>query len=71
MTLTELLPSVQQLSPLEKLQLIRILAEDLETCDQIAPFVPHKVYQLSTPYDTFGAGRALITAMRCSEDQHS
>jgi len=31
MTLTDLLPSIRQLSPPEKLKLIRILAEDLDT----------------------------------------
>jgi hypothetical protein len=37
MTLTELLPSIQQLPASEKLKLIRILAEDLETRADILP----------------------------------
>lgn len=63
MTFTELLPVIRQLSALEKLRLIRILAEDLDTAEDIAPFEPHKIYYISTPYNTFGAGRALMQAM--------
>ena len=70
MTLAELLPSIRQLPALEKLRLIRILAEELDTAEDIAPFEPHKIYYLATPYHTFGAGRTLIQAMQQS-DSHS
>ena len=64
MTLAELLPAIRQLPALEKLRLIRILAEELDTAADIAPFEPHKIYYLPTPYNTFGAGQALMQAMQ-------
>lgn len=63
MTLIEVLPAVKQLSVLEKLRLIRILAEDLDEFDNIAPFEPGKVYYLPTRYNTDGAGKMLMDAM--------
>ena len=63
MTMTELLPSIRQLSAVEKLRLIRILAEELDTKDDMFPFQPDRIYYLPTPYNSFGAGRALMTAM--------
>jgi len=68
MNLTDLLPAVQQLPAVDKLRLIRILAEELDTGEDIAPLVPHKVYQLPTPYAMFGAGNALFHAMELAED---
>ncbi|MEO0491304.1 MAG: hypothetical protein AAFZ49_17390 [Cyanobacteria bacterium J06659_2] len=62
MTLSEFLPSVRQLSLLEKLKLIRILAEDLESVEDISPLEPFKTYDLPTPYDSFGAGAVLMQA---------
>lgn len=64
MTLTELLPMVRQLSAPDKLKLIRILAEELDTNEDISPLEPHKVYYLPTPYDSFGAGQILMQAMQ-------
>ena len=69
MTLAELLPAIRQLPTLEKLRLIRILAEDLDTPEDIAPFEPHKVYYLPTPYHTYGAGQALMQAMQQADSQ--
>ncbi len=63
MTLTEMLPAVRQLSIMEKLKLIRILAEDLETAEDISPLEPFKTYDLPTPYNSFGAGAALMQAL--------
>lgn len=63
MTMTELLPSIRQLSAVEKLRLIRILAEELDTKEDMFPFQPDRIYYLPTPYGSFGAGRALMTAM--------
>ncbi|NJL37753.1 MAG: hypothetical protein HC840_16030 [Leptolyngbyaceae cyanobacterium RM2_2_4] len=62
MTLAEVLPSVRRLSTIEKLKLIRILAEDLETAEDISPLEPFKTYDLPTPYDSFGAGSVLMQA---------
>jgi hypothetical protein len=63
MTLTEMLPAVRQLSIMEKLKLIRILAEDLETAEDISPLEPFKTYDLPTPYNSFGAGATLMQAL--------
>lgn len=71
MTFTELLPEIRRLPALEKLRLIRILAEELDSEDDIYPLQPHRVYYLATPYDTYGAGRALMNAMRVAEQQEA
>ncbi len=63
MTLTEVLPVIRQLSTTEKLKLIRILAEELETAEDIAPLEPFKTYDLPTPYNSLGAGATLIQAL--------
>ncbi|XGV95274.1 MAG: hypothetical protein ACAF41_21310 [Leptolyngbya sp. BL-A-14] len=56
MTLAEVLAAARQLSAIEKLKLIRILVEDLDTVEAIAPLEPFKPYNLPTPYDSFGCG---------------
>lgn len=63
MTLTEILPSIRELPRVDKIRLIRILAEELDTEQSIFPFEPYKIYYLATPYNVFGAGRALMEAM--------
>jgi hypothetical protein len=67
MTFAEVLPAVRRLSPLEKLKLIRILAEDLEVTEDISPLEPFKTYDLPTPYDCFGAGAVLMEAFKRSD----
>ncbi|CAN1211764.1 hypothetical protein TUMEXPCC7403_16285 [Tumidithrix helvetica PCC 7403] len=67
MTLAEVLPSVRLLSATEKLKLIRILAEDLDTAENISPLEPFKTYDLPTPYDSFGAGAVLMEALQQSK----
>jgi len=64
MTLADVLPNARKLSAIEKLKLIRILAEDLDTAENIAPLEPFKTYQLPTPYDSFGAGKILIETLK-------
>jgi hypothetical protein len=66
MTFAEVLPAARRLSPLEKLKLIRILAEDLEVTEDISPLEPFKTYDLPTPYDCFGAGAVLMEALKQS-----
>jgi hypothetical protein len=61
-TLAELLPSIQHLPVSEKLRLIRVLAEELDSGEDISPLTPHKVYYMATPYEVSGAGRALLDA---------
>lgn len=60
MTLAEVLPAARRLSTMEKIKLIRILAEDLDMAQDVAPLEPFKTYDLPTPYDNFGAGAILI-----------
>ena len=67
MTLTELLPAIRQLSAPEKLKLIRILAEELDTDEDISPLERLKTYDLPTPYNTFGAGETLMQAMKSAD----
>ena len=67
MTFAEVLPAVRRLSASEKLKLIRILAEDLDTAEDIAPLEPFKTYNLPTPYDCFGAGAVLMEALKQSD----
>lgn len=59
-TLTEILPAVQQLPTSDKIRLIRILAEELDTLENIFPLEPYKIYYLATPCNVFGAGKALM-----------
>ena len=51
---------VHQLSAQDKLKLIRILAEELDTNQDISPLEAHKTYYLPTPYNNFGAGEVLM-----------
>ena len=67
MTLAELLPTLRQFPPSEKLELVRILATDLCSGMDISPFEPFKTYSLPTPYNAFGAGAALMQAMSTAE----
>jgi hypothetical protein len=64
MTLAELLPAARRLSAMEKLKLIRILAEDLDMSENISPLEPFKTYDLPTPYDSFGPGAILMEALK-------
>ncbi|MGH7998206.1 MAG: hypothetical protein ACREPR_01920 [Brasilonema sp.] len=68
MTLTELLPAIRQLSPPDKLKLIRILAEELDSDEDISPLEPFKTYDLPTPYNSFGTGEALMQAMKSADN---
>jgi hypothetical protein len=56
MTLAELLPGARRLSILEKLQLIQILAADLD----ISPLEPFKTYDVQDRYNDFGAAQVLM-----------
>lgn len=69
MALVEILPKIRQLPALEKLRLIRILAEELDMNAEIYPFEHHKTYMLPTPYDMFGAGQTMAGALATFETQ--
>ena len=63
MTLADVLPNARKLSAIEKLKLIRILAEDLDAAENIAPLEPFKTYDFPTPYDNYGAGAILMQTL--------
>ena len=56
MTLSEILPGARRLSIVEKLQLIQLLAADLD----ISPLEPFKTYDVPSRYNDFGAAKVLI-----------
>lgn len=67
MSLTEILPAIRQLPMLEKIRLIRILAQELDTEEISFPFEPYKIYYLMTPYNVFGAGKALMDTLEMAD----
>jgi hypothetical protein len=56
MTLSEVMPGARRLSIVEKLQLIQILAADLD----ISPLEPFKIYDVQDRYNDFGAAKVLM-----------
>ena len=68
-TLTEIIPAVCMLSALDKLRLIRILAEELEGAKEILPFESGKTYYLPTPYNSYGAAAVLAEAMDTYQEE--
>jgi hypothetical protein len=62
-SLNEIVPAVRTLPAHDKLTLIRILAEDLETAKEFMPFEPGKTYSLPTPYNAYGAAEILSDAL--------
>jgi hypothetical protein len=70
-TLTEIVPAVRTLPALDKLRLIRILAEELEAAREIFPFESGKTYDLPTPYNSFGAATVLAEAMAAYPEENN
>jgi hypothetical protein len=68
MTLAEVLPAVRQLTAPEKLKLIHILAEELDRDETSSLFEQGKVYNLPTPYDSYGAAQALADALAAAQE---
>jgi hypothetical protein len=64
-TLTELLPNISQLAFLDKVRLIRFLAEqiDMPKHQEQAYFEPYKTYYLHTPQFEAGAAALLMQAL--------
>jgi hypothetical protein len=60
MTLTDILPFVRQLRTHDKLKLIRVIAEQLDTDDNIFSLEPGKVYDMPIPYNTYGIAEILM-----------
>lgn len=63
-TLNDIIPAVRKLPSVDKLRLIRILAEELDKNEYIFPFEPNKVYDLPTPYNTFGVAEILMNTLQ-------
>ncbi len=68
-TLTKIVPAVRMLPALDKLRLIRILAEELEAAKDIFPFETGKTYYLPTPYNSFGAAAILAEALATYQEE--
>jgi hypothetical protein len=68
-TLIEIVPAVRMLPALDKLRLIRILAEELEVTKEIFPFESGKTYYLPTPYNSYGAAAILAEAMATYQEE--
>jgi hypothetical protein len=67
MILTEITSKIRKLSVSDNIRLIRILMEEIDIEANFFPFEPYKVYYLATPYNVFGAGKALIDAIRAND----
>ena len=70
-SLTELLPNIRQLAFLDKIRLIRILADEIDTPknQEEIYFEPYKTYYLHTPQFEVGAADILMKAlMEASEE---
>jgi hypothetical protein len=64
-TLTDILPNIRQLAFLDKIRLIRILAEeiDIPKNQEQTYFEPYKTYFLHTPQFEAGAAAILMQAL--------
>ncbi len=60
MSLSERLPEVRSLSRIEKLEWIRVLADDLARSEEVAPFEPGREYLLWSPDRADGAAAVLL-----------
>ncbi len=60
MSFLEWLPEVRALSRLDKLQLIRVLAEDLARWEEIPPFEVGREYPLWSPDRAYEAAAVLL-----------
>jgi len=59
------------LSSYDKLRLIRILAEELESSKNIFPLEEDRTYDLPTPYNSFGAAEILMNTLKSSDADRS
>jgi len=62
MSFAELIPIIQTLPQHDKLQLIKILQDDVY--EYIYPLEHHKTYWISTPLNSFGTAGDLMRAMQ-------
>ncbi len=71
MTLTDILPFVRQLRTLDKLRLIRIIAEQLDTDENISPLEPGKIYDMPTLYNTYGMAEILMNKIEITDTDNT
>ena len=69
LTLSKIVSAVRTLPALDKLKLIRILAEELESDKEIFPFESGKTYCLPTPCHSYGAAAVLAEAMAVYQER--
>jgi hypothetical protein len=67
-TLTEILPAAFALPTLDKIELIRALAEWLKSSTDLLELNTNKTYSVYSPYEAYGAGRLMSEALRESND---
>ncbi|MBA3532083.1 MAG: hypothetical protein H0T73_09210 [Ardenticatenales bacterium] len=68
MTLNEILPAARKLPAADKLRLIRLLVEELESRVDVFSLEEDRTYDLQTPYDSYGAAEILMNALHAAED---
>ena len=68
MSLTEVLPEVQTLSRLDKIQLFQFLAQELEQ-DEHGPITPGRSYPIWSPDQAFTAAATLLQALADEKGQ--
>jgi hypothetical protein len=71
-TLSQLLPNIHQLTFLDKIHLIRILAEDIDVskAKEASFFEPNKTYFLHTPEFEPGAADILMNLLNSELKEH-
>jgi hypothetical protein len=68
MSLAEVLPGVQTLSRLDKIRLIRLLAQELER-DEAGLIEPGRSYSVWSPDRAFAAAATLLQALEDEKSQ--
>jgi hypothetical protein len=69
MSYLEMLPSVRALSRIDKLRLIRILADDLAQAEELNPFVAGQSYPLSSPDRAYDAAAVLLRELEAERNR--
>lgn len=63
MSLADILPFAQQLSPRDKLRLARIMLDEVDAEQDIFPLEANKSYYIATPYNMYGVAKILKQAL--------
>jgi hypothetical protein len=70
MTVTELLPTLRNLSRVDKLRVIQFLVAELEK-EERTLLSPEGTYSVRAPHTAFQAADALLAALAADNDQHA